>query len=77
MFAIQRPPNRFLQALPDAEFELLRPRLKPFEMVKETALAESGAVGESRQCAVFVPWRVSPSLHASHPSCGERTSSWA
>jgi CRP-like cAMP-binding protein len=39
----KRPPNQFLQALPEAEFELLRPRLKPFEMVRNAVLAESGA----------------------------------
>jgi CRP-like cAMP-binding protein len=43
MSSIQRPPNQFLQALPEAEFELLRPRLKPFEMVRKAVLAESGA----------------------------------
>jgi CRP-like cAMP-binding protein len=42
MSSIQRPPNQFLRALPDAEFELLHPRLTPFEMVRETALAKSG-----------------------------------
>ena len=30
------------QAFPSAEFEALRPRLKPFEMVREAVLAESG-----------------------------------
>ncbi len=43
MSSIQRPPNQLLQALPAAEFEALRPRLRPFEMVREAVLAESGA----------------------------------
>jgi len=42
MSSIQRPPNQFLQALPEAEFELLRPRLKSFEMVREAVLTEIG-----------------------------------
>jgi CRP-like cAMP-binding protein len=42
MSSIQRPPNQVLQVLPEAEFELLRPRLKPFEMVREAVLTESG-----------------------------------
>src|SRR6266702_5527966 len=40
--SIQRPPSQLLQALPEAEFESLRPRLKPFELVREAVLAESG-----------------------------------
>jgi CRP-like cAMP-binding protein len=43
MSSIQRPPNQLLQALPAAEFEALRPRLKPFKMVREAVLAELGA----------------------------------
>jgi CRP-like cAMP-binding protein len=43
MSSIQQPPNQLLQALPAAEFEALRPRLKPFKMVREAVLAESGA----------------------------------
>src|SRR6266478_4727140 len=43
MSSIQRPPNQLLQALPAAEFEALCPRLRPFEMVREAVLAESGA----------------------------------
>jgi CRP-like cAMP-binding protein len=43
MSSHQRPLNQFLQALPADEFEALRPRLKPFEMVRDTVLAEAGA----------------------------------
>jgi CRP-like cAMP-binding protein len=42
MSTIQRPPNQLLRALPAADFEALRPRLKPFEMVRQTVLAEAG-----------------------------------
>ena len=38
-----RPPNRLLQALPAAEFEMLRPRLKTFVMARDTVLVEAGA----------------------------------
>ena len=37
----ERPPNRLLQALPETEFEALRPYLKPVEMVRNAVLAES------------------------------------
>ena len=43
MSSVQRPPNQLLQAPPAAEFEALRPRLKPFEMVRDAVLAELGA----------------------------------
>jgi CRP-like cAMP-binding protein len=43
MSSVQLPPNRLLQALPTTDFEALRPRLKPFKLVKNTVLAESGA----------------------------------
>src|SRR5262245_36385600 len=43
MSSHQRPLNQFLQALPADEFEALRPRLKPFEMVRDAVLAEAGA----------------------------------
>jgi CRP-like cAMP-binding protein len=39
----ERPPNRLLQALPETEFEALRPWLTPFEMVRDAVLAESAA----------------------------------
>jgi CRP-like cAMP-binding protein len=42
MSTIQRPPNQLLRALPAADFEALRPRLRPFEMVRHTVLAEAG-----------------------------------
>ena len=42
MSTIQRPPNQLLRALPAADFEALRPRLRPFEMVRQTVLAEAG-----------------------------------
>jgi CRP-like cAMP-binding protein len=38
-----RPPNQLLQALPTAEFEALRPRLKTFTMVRDTVLVAAGA----------------------------------
>jgi CRP-like cAMP-binding protein len=40
--SIQRPPNQLLQALSVAEFDWLRPRLRPFEMVRDAVLTESG-----------------------------------
>jgi CRP-like cAMP-binding protein len=46
MSSIQRLPNQLLQTLPDAEFEALRPRLRPFEMVREAVLAESGTTSQ-------------------------------
>ena len=42
MSTIQRPPNQLLRARPAADFEALRPRLRPFEMVRQTVLAEAG-----------------------------------
>lgn len=42
MSSTERPPNRLLQALPDADFTALQPRLKPFEMVRDAVLAEAG-----------------------------------
>ena len=41
--SLTRPPNRLLQALPAAEFETLRPRLKTFAMIRNTVLVEAGA----------------------------------
>ena len=41
MSSRERPPNQLLRALPEAEFEALRPRLKPFEMVRNAVLVES------------------------------------
>jgi CRP-like cAMP-binding protein len=43
MSLVHRPSNRILQALPEAEFDALRPRLKAFEMVREAILIEAGA----------------------------------
>ena len=43
MSSRERPPNQLLQALPETEFEALRPFLKPFEMVSNAVLAESAA----------------------------------
>jgi CRP-like cAMP-binding protein len=39
----QRPPNRLLQALPAAEFDVLNPHLKTIEMVRETVLVNAGS----------------------------------
>jgi CRP-like cAMP-binding protein len=41
MVSRERPPNQLLQALPEADFEALRPSLKPFEMVRNAVLARS------------------------------------
>ena len=41
--ANRRARNRLLQALPQADFEALRPHLQSVEMVKETVLLEAGA----------------------------------
>jgi CRP-like cAMP-binding protein len=41
--ADRRARNRLLQALPQADFEALRPHLQSVEMVKETVLLEAGA----------------------------------
>jgi CRP-like cAMP-binding protein len=43
MSSRERPPNLFLQALPETEFETLRPCLQPFEMVRNAVLAGSAA----------------------------------
>jgi len=43
MPSAQRPSNQLLQALPAEEFELLGPRLKPLQMVREAILVEAGA----------------------------------
>jgi CRP-like cAMP-binding protein len=43
MSLAQRPANRLLQALPAAEFEALRPRLKTFDMMRDAVLIEAGA----------------------------------
>jgi CRP-like cAMP-binding protein len=37
-----RSHNRLLELLPAADFELLRPHLKPFELKHETILFEAG-----------------------------------
>jgi len=47
MSGSSRPYNYLLQALPTAEFELLRPHLATVELTKDTVLIEAGApVGE-------------------------------
>jgi CRP-like cAMP-binding protein len=43
MPSIRPSPNCLLQALPAAEFEALRPRLGPVELVRETVLVEAGS----------------------------------
>ena len=43
MSSVERPRNRLLQALPPAEFEVLRPHLEFVELGREAALAEAGA----------------------------------
>lgn len=43
MASVERPSNQLLQALPARDFEALRPRLRSFEMVKDSVLAEAGA----------------------------------
>ena len=40
---LPRTSNRLLQALPEAEFEVLRPHISVVELVRETVLAEAGA----------------------------------
>jgi CRP-like cAMP-binding protein len=40
---LQRTSNCLLQALPEAEFEVLRPHISVVELVRETVLAEAGA----------------------------------
>ncbi|HEY3744178.1 MAG TPA: Crp/Fnr family transcriptional regulator [Bryobacteraceae bacterium] len=42
MSSAQRPSNQLLQALPFEEFELLGPRLKPLQLIRETVLVEAG-----------------------------------
>ena len=42
MASIPRPPNQLLQAMPAEDFELLGPRLKPLQMIREALLAEAG-----------------------------------
>jgi CRP-like cAMP-binding protein len=49
MASRERPPNQLLRALPEAEFEALRPCLRPFKMVRNAALAKS-AVPSSHVC---------------------------
>jgi CRP-like cAMP-binding protein len=44
MSLTQRPCNHLLQVLPAAEFEVLLPRLKTIEMVRETVLIEAGSI---------------------------------
>jgi CRP-like cAMP-binding protein len=44
MSSVQRPPNQLLQALPPADFEALRPYLKPVDLPRDTVLAEAGTV---------------------------------
>ncbi|WP_314959042.1 Crp/Fnr family transcriptional regulator [Bradyrhizobium cosmicum] len=43
MTASGHPPNKLLQALEAADFDLLRPHLTTVEMVRESVLAEAGA----------------------------------
>jgi CRP-like cAMP-binding protein len=40
---LPRTSNRLLQALPEAEFEVLRPHISVVELARETMLAEAGA----------------------------------
>jgi CRP-like cAMP-binding protein len=40
--SVQHPGNHLLQALPAAEFEVLRPHLEIVELVRETVLVEAG-----------------------------------
>jgi CRP-like cAMP-binding protein len=42
MLADQRPPNRLLQMLPAADFELARPHLEVAELARNTLLVEAG-----------------------------------
>ena len=41
MAAVQHP-NRLLASLPAADFEFLRPHLKPFDLVHEDMLFDAG-----------------------------------
>jgi len=43
MPSVQRPPNRLLQALPEADYEALHPHLEIVVLVRETVLVEAGA----------------------------------
>src|ERR1700693_617355 len=43
MPSVQRPPNRLLQALPEADYEALRPHLEIAVLVREAVLVEAGA----------------------------------
>jgi CRP-like cAMP-binding protein len=43
MASVERPSNQLLQALPAADFEALRPRLRVFQMVRDSVLAEAGS----------------------------------
>lgn len=43
MPSVARSPNHLLQALPEAEFEALRPQLEIVELVRETVLVEAGS----------------------------------
>jgi CRP-like cAMP-binding protein len=43
MSSTQRPPNQLLQALPAEEFEVLAPRLKPLQTIRQTVLIEAGS----------------------------------
>jgi len=43
MPSMQRPPNRLLQALPEADFEALQPHLEIVELARESVLVEAGA----------------------------------
>jgi CRP-like cAMP-binding protein len=43
MQSVSRPPNRLLQVLPAAEFQLLAPHLAIVELVKGSVLTEAGA----------------------------------
>jgi CRP-like cAMP-binding protein len=43
MPSIVRPPNRLLQSLPAAEYEMVRPHLEFVDLARETVLVEPGA----------------------------------
>jgi CRP-like cAMP-binding protein len=42
MASVERPSNQLLQALSPRDFEALRPRMRPFVMVRNSVLAEAG-----------------------------------
>ena len=46
MAAVQHP-NRLLASLPAADFEFLRPHLKPFDLVHEDLLFDAGDAVDS------------------------------